>query len=78
METGVVFDGPRGGCDIVSMGWKGVNMTWGFGGGVGGSRYHIGILSVKFDRFRVAMTSLLMMPYGGVVAATISQISKKI
>ena len=65
LQMGVVFDGPGGGCDTVSMGWTGVNMTWGFGGGVGALRYHTGIPNVKLGKLRVAMIGLLMMPNGG-------------
>ena len=65
METGLVFDGPRGGCDTVSMGWTRVNMTWGVGGGVGGSRYYIGIPNVKLGKLRVAMKGLFKIPDGG-------------
>ena len=63
--TRVVFGGPGGGCDIVSIGWMGVNTTWGVEGGIGGSRYHTGIPKVKLGRLRVAMTSLLTMLDGG-------------
>ena len=27
VETGVVFGGPGGGCDIISTGWMGINTT---------------------------------------------------
>ena len=47
------------------MGWMGVNTTCGTGGWVGGSRYHIGISTVKFGKLKVAMTRLLTMPDGG-------------
>ena len=64
METKVVFDGLGGGCDTVSMGWTGVNMTWGFEGGVGGSRYRTRIPNVKLGKLRVAMIGLLTIPDG--------------
>ena len=60
-----VFGGPGGGRDVVFIGWMGVNTTWGIGGGVGASRYHTGIPSVKFGKFKVAITGLLTMPEGG-------------
>ena len=40
-------------------------MTWGVGGGIGVSRYHIGIPKVKLVKLRVAMTGLLTMSDGG-------------
>ena len=43
----------------------GVNMTWGIGGWVGGSRYHTGIPNVKLGKFKVAITGLLMSPGRG-------------
>ena len=65
METGVVFDGPRGGRDNISMGWTQVNTTWGTRGWVGGSTYDTGIPNVKLGKLRVPMIGLLMMPDGG-------------
>ena len=65
VEIGVVFDGPGGGCDIISMGWMRINMTSGVGGGVGRWRYYIGIPNVKLGKLRVAMIGLLMMLDGG-------------
>ena len=43
----------------------GVNTIWGVRGGVGGSRYHIGIPKMKPGRLRVDMTSLLTISKGG-------------
>ena len=56
---------PGGGSDVIAIGWMGVSTTWGIRGEVGGSRYHTGIPSVKFGRFKVAMTSLLTMSDDG-------------
>ena len=61
----VGFCGPGGGRDLTAMGWMGVNTTWGIEGAVGGSRYHTGIPNVKLGKFKVAITSLLMIPDGG-------------
>ena len=47
LETGGVFDGPGGRCNIISIGWIGVNTSWGLKGRVGGSRYHTGTPSMK-------------------------------
>ena len=60
-----VFDGPRRGCDVISIGWTGVSITWGIEGGVGGLRYYTGIPSVKFGKFKVAIIGLLTMLDGG-------------
>ena len=60
LETGGVFDGPRGRCHIVSIGWTRVNTSWGLIGRVGGSRYHTGTTSVKSCKLRVSKTGLLM------------------
>ena len=60
-----MFNGPRGGYYSISIGWTGFNTSWGIGIGVGGSRYHIGIRNVKLGKLRVAITGLLMIPYGG-------------
>ena len=65
VRTKAVICEPGGGCEIVSIGWKGVSTTWGIEGWVGGSRYHIGIPSIKFGKFKVAITDLLTMPDGG-------------
>ena len=59
MEIGVVFDGPRGGCDTVSMCWMGFNTACGVRGRVGGSMYHTVIPNVKLGKLRVSMTGLL-------------------
>ena len=55
---------PGDGCDIISIGWTGVNMIWGVGGGVIGSRYHTGIPKVNPRRLRVSTTGLLTIPEG--------------
>ena len=60
LETGGVFDGPEGRCNIISIGWTGVNTSWGLIGSVGGSRYHTRTPSVKSCKLRVAKTNLLM------------------
>ena len=65
VEPRVLFGGIEGVCDIVSMGWKRVNTTWGVGGGVGGSRYHTKIPNVKLGKLRVAMIGLPIIPDGG-------------
>ena len=64
LERGGVFDGPRGRCNIISIGWTRVNTSWGLRDRVGGSRYHTGTPSVKSCKFRVAKTDLLMIPDG--------------
>ena len=60
LEMGGVFNGLGGRCDIISIGWIGVNTSWGLRGMVGGSRYHTGSPSVKSWRSRVAKIDLLM------------------
>ena len=65
MGTKDVFDGPGGGRDSISIGWEGFNTTWGIIGGVGGSRYHMGIPNMKLGKLRVAMIGFLMMLDGG-------------
>ena len=47
------------------MGCMGVNTTWGIGGWVSGSRYHMEIPNVILGNFKVAITGLLMMPSEG-------------
>ena len=59
LEIGRVFDGPRGRCNIISIGWTCFNTSWGLIGRVGGSRYHIGTPSVKSYKLRVAKIDLL-------------------
>ena len=49
----------EGECDIVSIGWTGVNMICGARVGWGGSRYHTRMPKVNLGRFRVDMISLL-------------------
>ena len=60
-----MFNGLGGGCDSISIGWMGVNTTRHIGGGVGGSRYHIGIPNMKLGKLRASMTSLLTVLDGG-------------
>ena len=43
----------------------GVNITWGIGGWVSGSRHLIGIPNMKLGKFKVAITKLLMIPDEG-------------
>ena len=62
LETVGVFDGPRGRCNIISIGWTGVNTSWGLRGSVGGSRYHEGTPSVKSCKLRVSKTDLITNP----------------
>ena len=59
LETGGVFDGLGGRCNIILIGWTGVNTSWGLRGSIGGSRYHTGTPSVKSCKLRVAKTDLL-------------------
>ena len=59
LDTGGVFDGPRGRCNIIS-----IACWWGLRGRVGGSRYHTGSPSVKSCILRVAKANLLMIPDG--------------
>ena len=47
------------------MGCTGVKTTWGIRGWAIGLRYHMGIPNVKSGKFKVSITSLLMMPGGG-------------
>ena len=47
------------------MGCKGVKTTCSIDGWAGGSRYYTGIPNVKFGKFKVAITGLLMTPGGG-------------
>ena len=46
------------------MGCTGVKTTWGIGGWASGSRYHMIISNAKLDKFKVAITRLLMTPGG--------------
>ena len=64
LETGGVFDGPRGRCNIISIGWNLGNTSWGLRGRVGGSRYHIGTPSVKSCKLRVAKIGLFVISNG--------------
>ena len=59
METGGVFDGPGGRCNIISIGLRGFNTSWGLRGRVGGLRYHTGSPSVKSCRLQIAKIELL-------------------
>ena len=63
-ETGGVFDGPGGRCNIILIGWKRVNTSWGLRGSADGSRYHTGTLSVKSCRLQVSKTDLLTISDG--------------
>ena len=65
VDRRVVICVPRGGCETVSIGWSGVNTIYGVEVGLGRSRYHTGMPKVNPERFRVVMTSLLMIPKGG-------------
>ena len=64
LEMGGVFDGPRGRCNIISIGWTRVNTSWGLRGRVGGSRYHTRNPSVKSYKLQVAKIDLLTIPDG--------------
>ena len=64
LETGGVFDGPGGRHNIISIGWTGINTSWGLKGSVGGSRYHTRTPIVKYYRLQVSKIGLLMIPNG--------------
>ena len=62
---GATFDTPRGGWLVIPIGCIGVKTTCGVGSWLGEVRYQTGRPNVKPKRLRVAMTSVLTIPYGG-------------
>ena len=59
LETGGVFDGPVGRCNIILIGWTQVNTYWGLRGSIGGSRYHTRTANVKSCKLWVSKTDFL-------------------